>query len=264
MQLQLFQADAFTGRQFAGNPAAVVPLDRWLPDGLMQRIAMENNLSETAFYVPYDDGYGLRWFTPVMEVNLCGHATLATAHILFENFIRTKSFIRFTTRSGILTVHKNGDLLEMDFPSAIPKPISIPDLLEGALGCTPRYCFAGGEDIMAVFDHEEDILQMNPDFRFVAKLGYRGIIVTARGNKYDFVSRFFAPSVGVDEDPVTGSAHTLLTPYWSQILGKEVLTAKQVSKRGGILFCRNNGNRVIIGGQAVTYLRGVIYTGESD
>jgi len=260
MQLQIFQIDAFTSRQFEGNPAAVVPLDRWLSDRLLQQIAMENNLSETAFFIPADNGYGLRWFTPATEVNLCGHATLATAHVLFNYFITTQSSIRFETRSGILHVNKNDDLLVMDFPSAIPQPIDIPYSLEGALGCKPRQCYSGGEDLMAVFDREEEIMGVNPDFRLLAKLDYRGIIVTARGTTCDFISRFFAPAVGVDEDPVTGSAHTLLTPYWSTILGKDELTAKQVSKRGGLLYCKNESDRVKIGGKAVTYLKGMIYT----
>lgn len=264
MELQIFQVDAFASHPFEGNPAAVIPLEKWLPDRILQQIAMENNLSETAFFVPVDDGYDLRWFTPVMEVNLCGHATLAAAHVLFEYFIHSQNSVRFESRSGILYVYKRDGLLILDFPSFNPEPAAIPELIEMALGSKPRLCFSGGEDLMAVFEDEDTIKRLNPDFRLLEKLPYRGIVVTAGSWEYDFVSRFFAPAVGVDEDPVTGSAHTLLIPYWSKIKGKDALIAKQVSKRGGILYCSISSERVKIGGFAVTYMRGAIYTGETE
>jgi PhzF family phenazine biosynthesis protein len=260
MKLTLFQIDAFAEKVFSGNPAAVVPLDKWLPDDVMQNIAMENNLSETAFFIPDGEGFYIRWFTPVTEVNLCGHATLATGHLVFNHLGFNGDEIIFQSKSGILKVKRQNDLIFLDFPASKLNEIPLPDKIENAFGILPEKCFdsINIDDLMMVFDSEQIIQELQPDFEFIKKLESRGIIVTSKSTKYDFVSRFFAPAVGIHEDPVTGSAHTLLIPYWSKELNKTELTAKQISKRGGVLHCKNKGERVEIGGKAFTYLKGEI------
>lgn len=258
MKVPIYQVDAFTSKVFAGNPAAVCPLEKWLDDGQMQSIAFENNLSETAFFVPEGKQFGLRWFTPVVEVKMCGHATLATAHIMFTEMGYEKEKIEFLTKSGLLIVERKGKDLIMNFPSVeMPEAKAHPKLFE-ALGVAPAHKVYKTDDYMVVFDSEEEIREMNPDFRMLTEVEARGIIVTAPGKEVDFVSRFFGPQSGIDEDPVTGSAHTKLIPYWSKKLGKTELTARQVSKRGGDLVCKLLGGRVEIIGKAATYLRGEI------
>ena len=248
-----YQVDAFTSRPFAGNPAAVCPLASWLDDKLLQAIAEENNLSETAFFVPSTQGFRLRWFTPLTEVDLCGHATLAAAHVLFEILAYPDQAITFETNSGNLHVRRNGKLLEMDFPAQPPLPCSAPDALIKGLGVRPTEVLVA-EDYLAVFDSEEVIRAITPDHTLLRQLDRRGVIVTAPGRDVDFVSRFFAPRVGVPEDPVTGSAHCALTPYWAARLGNDSLAARQVSKRGGELLCAMNGKRVLLSGAAVTVM----------
>lgn len=258
MKLQLYQVDAFAETVFEGNPAAVIPLENWLPDSVMQKIAMENNLSETAFFVSIPAGFHIRWFTPLAEVDLCGHATLATSHVLFNHLNFTEKKIHFKSRSGVLKVKKKDDLIVLDFPASFVTEIEIPVNLANAFNIQPKKCFKGRDDIMLIFEDETDIQNLKPDFQKISESETRGIIVTARSGKFDFVSRFFAPAVGINEDPVTGSAHTMLIPYWSQALNKTHLLAKQISSRGGILHCRNSGERVEIGGKAITYLVGEI------
>jgi len=258
MKLQIFQADAFAARLFKGNPAAVVPLNEWLSDDLMQQIAAENNLSETAFFIPEGNHFHIRWFTPKTEVNLCGHASLATAHILFNELNYTGELIEFNSKSGILTVCKSGDKLQLDFPADfVTQTENIPDFT-AAFGIRPTAVFKGKTDFLLVYESEEIIRSINPDFSILKQIDARGIIVTAKGKDVDFVSRFFAPRVGVNEDPVTGSAHTLLVPFWSWRLDKSELTAQQLSERGGQLWCSLSGERVLIAGKAITYLRGEI------
>ena len=256
-KIKIYQIDAFANRVFAGNPAAVCPLDRWIDDGLMQAIAQENNLSETAFFVPLDKGYHIRWFTPVEEVDLCGHATLASAYAIFTYIDSSKNEVTFQSRSGPLTVGKRGDLLAMDFPAQPPSSCDPPSALIQALSAKPAEVL-GSEDYFVVFPSEQDVRRLNPDMGLLMKIGLRGVIVTAPGKEADFVSRFFDPKQGVNEDPVTGSAHCALVPYWAKKLGKKDLLAHQVSKRGGELFCKDQGDRVIISGRAVSYLQGVI------
>lgn len=265
MKLLIYQIDAFTSKVFSGNPAAVCPLEQWIDDTLMQAIAQENNLSETAFFVPAERGYHIRWFTPVAEIDLCGHATLAAAFVIFTYFRvpglpgQGSEITFFSRRSGELRVKRQSqDLLAMDFPSLVPAPCSaIPqDLLEG-LGKEPQEVLCT-EDYMAVFPREGDIRELKPDMGKLRKLGLRGVIVTARGDEADFVSRFFVPRFGIDEDPVTGSAHCSLIPYWAGRLHKDSLYARQLSRRGGELYCTNRGDRVIIGGRAVKYMEGSI------
>lgn len=257
MFIDLYQVDAFTSAVFGGNPAAVCPLPEWLPETLMQQVAMENNLSETAFFVPEEGRFGLRWFTPEVEVDLCGHATLAAAHVLFRELNLSTDLIRFDTLSGELTVQKNDQTLSMDFPANPAFPAELPDELRRGLGLEDAECYKS-KDYHLVLETRREVEDLDPDFHQLKKVDTRGIIVSAKGDEVDFVSRFFAPSVGIDEDPVTGSAHTTLTPYWSERLGKNELTARQISKRGGELTCRLSGDRVIIGGEAQTYLRGEI------
>jgi len=256
--MNIYQVDAFAEKLFEGNPAAVVPLGKWLPDREMQNIALENNLSETAFFIETDNGFQIRWFTPEAEVDLCGHATLAAAHVLFNHLNYSQSEILFDSRSGILKVKKEGNLIILNFPVSPVSEIEIPVNLVDAFTIKPAKCFSGRDDLMLVFDNEEDIYQLKPDFQKIIETKTRGIITTARSQKFDFISRFFAPAVGVNEDPVTGSAHTMLIPFWSKKLGKTNLTARQVSTRGGNLCCKYLGNRVEIGGKAVTYLVGEI------
>ncbi len=258
--IKIFQADAFSGRLFSGNPAGVVPLEEWLDEEIMQRIAMENNLAETAFFVPHGDGYHIRWFTPEVEVDLCGHATLATAHVIFSHLGYIGSEIKFSSRSGPLRVFREGKRYVLDFPADEFDPAEMPDGMQEALGGKdPMFCYMGKTDYMVVYEKQSDIEQMKPDFAKLAKFKARGIIVTAPGEWVDFVSRFFAPQVGVNEDPVTGSAHTTLIPYWSRQLAKTELTARQLSRRGGDVFCRNRGSRVEIAGEATTYLEGELW-----
>lgn len=256
--LPLYQADAFTKELFSGNPAAVVPLREWLPGNLMQKIARENNLSETAFVWTNGVEYEIRWFTPLTEVTLCGHATLAAAHVFFHHLDYSGERITFRSKSGELGVTRMDDLLQLDFPVSSLKKVAAPIGLSMALGNSPTECMEGDSDLLAAFAHEHEVLAIHPDFDMLKEYPYRGIIVTAPGEKCDFVSRFFGPAVGVNEDPVTGSAHTMLTPYWADRLGKRSLTARQVSSRGGKLFCQMAGNRVLIAGHAVTYLSGQI------
>jgi len=257
--MKLFQVDAFTSRLFGGNPAAVCILNEWPADSLMQQIAAENNLSETVFTVPSEGGYEIRWFTPLVEVELCGHATLAAAHVLFEHYDHPADLIRFFSREmGTLSVMRSEGLLTLDFPADRLEVIEISEELSEALGQTPVMAFRGRTDYMLVYPDQKDIEAIAPDFVRLAKTGKRGVIVTARGRDVDFVSRFFAPGVGISEDPVTGSAHTTLTPYWSGELEKKRLTARQLSERGGDLVCEDHGDRVHISGRAVTYLEGEI------
>jgi len=253
----MYQVDAFTERLFGGNPAAVVLLKSELPDATLQAIAAENNLSETAFVLPQKDHYALRWFTPRLEVDLCGHATLATAFVLFETGAARGDSVRFETLSGTLTVLREGGLLRMDFPALPAHPVECPAGLAEALGAAPREVHAAG-DLMAVFDDEEQIAAMRPDSAAIAALEAFAVAVTAPGREADFVSRFFAPKAGIPEDPVTGSAHCTLVPYWAERLGKRELRALQISERGGELSCEYRGDRVILRGRAVEYLRGQI------
>jgi PhzF family phenazine biosynthesis protein len=260
MEINMYHVDAFASKPFAGNPAAVCILKEWIDDRLMQQIASENNLSETAFAVPVENGYEIRWFTPVVEVALCGHATLATAHVLFTHYTRLSDEIRFISREmGILPVARSEGFVVLDFPADRIKPVEIPGELKEALGKEPVRAFRGRTDYLLLYEDQQDIEAMNPDFSLLGRLGERGVIVSAGGRDVDFVSRFFAPGVGINEDPVTGSAHTTLTPYWSSELGKKRLTARQLSRRGGELVCEDLGERVKIQGRAVTYLQGRIY-----
>jgi len=261
MRHKIYQVDAFTDKIFSGNPAAVCPLDEWLPDELMQNIAMENNLAETAFYIKgSDDTFEIRWFTPAAEVDLCGHATLATAYVLFNHEGFEGNTLRlFSPRSGLLTVKKDGDLLTMDFPSDVFTQVELSNELTAGFNIKPREAYKGKTDYMLVYDSEEEIKELNPDIRAVSAVKARGIIVTAKGNKVDFVSRFFAPQVGIDEDPVTGSAHTTLIPFWANELKKNKMTAMQLSSRTGRLSCVYLGDRVEISGECRLYMKGEIY-----
>jgi PhzF family phenazine biosynthesis protein len=257
MQVPYYEVDAFTNRVFAGNPAGVCISDRWLPDELMQAVAAENNFSETAFVLREGDHCRLTWFTPTMEVDLCGHATLAAAHVLLRDFEPDRDRIVFHTKTDELIVEKRDDLLAMDFPSRMPEPSPLPGALIEGLGAQPREVHRS-RDLMAVFDSEEDVRRLAPDFTKLLELDCLCIIATAPGKKADFISRVFAPAAGVDEDPVTGSAHCSLIPFWAKRLGKPKLHALQVSARGGELFCEDRGDRCTIAGAAVIYLRGTI------
>ena len=259
--MKMYQIDAFTTEVFRGNPAAVVPLDQWLPDTQMQAIASENNLAETAFFVPNGSGYRLRWFTPTQEVPLCGHATLASAFVLFTEISPTKNAVTFETQSGPLTVTRQRDLLTMDFPRHEMVPAKAPPALLSGLSLPPRevYTTPANPNYYAVYDTEADILSLAPDFPKLAALDSLGVVVTAPGTTADFVSRYFAPGLGIPEDPVTGSIHCALTPYWAARLGKADLHATQVSQRGGELFCKDGPDRVLISGHAVKYLEGQLF-----
>lgn len=258
MKIPIYQVDAFTDKIFSGNPAAVCPLKSWLPDETMQKIALENNLSETAFFVKKGNVYEIRWFTPAIEVDLCGHATLASGHVLFNHLDYDEDIIFLKSRSGDLRVKKDDDFLILDFPAGFYESISLPHKLAQALGREPIDVGKALDYLIAVYDDEDFIASLKPDFQLLKQLPYHAIIVTARGKKVDFVSRMFAPAIGIDEDPVTGSAHTILTPYWSHNLGKVRMNARQISARGGDLRCKISGDRVEIGGKAVTYLVGEI------
>ena len=259
MRLKIFQVDAFADRVFGGNPAAVCPLESWLDDATMQAIAYENNLSETAFFVPADDGYDLRWFTPLAEVDLCGHATLASAYVVFHHLRPDADAVAFDTRSGRLDVTRGEDGLTMDFPALAAHPVDAPpaDLSTG-LRAEPVAVFAD-MDYLALFESEAQVRAIEPDWTALARVDdRRGIIVTAPGETADFVSRFFSPRLGVPEDPVTGSAHCMLAPFWAARLGKTVLRAYQASARGGVVDCTVAGDRVRLTGRAIEYLEGTI------
>jgi PhzF family phenazine biosynthesis protein len=255
----IYQVDAFTDKVFGGNPAAVCILDSWLDDKTMQQIAAENNLAETAFVVKSKYDFEIRWFTPEVEVDLCGHATLAAAHVLFEYYKCESQMINFITRtSGLLSVEKKATHLTMDFPTDVYKEIEIPMEIINAIGSTPIEAYKGKTDYLLIFSSQQEIESIQPDFQLLSNVDGRGVIVSSVGTDTDFVSRFFAPQVGINEDPVTGSAHTTLTPVWSEKLEKKRLTAKQLSKRGGDLLCELKGDRVLISGEAITYLKGEI------
>ena len=258
MKLPIYQADAFTDHVFGGNPAAVCPLETWLPDELMQHIAMENNLSETAFFVKEGEAYHLRWFTPAVEVDLCGHATLATAHIMFTELGFEGNEIHFNTKSGELIVSRTVEGYKMDFPAEEMPQVQEPPQLFQALGIQRTSYTYKSDDVMVVLGSEKEVAELNPNFNLLKEVEARGVIVTAPGDEVDFVSRFFAPQSGIDEDPVTGSAHTKLAPLWAKTLGKTELTARQISERVGDLRISLKGDRVEIFGQAQTFLRGEI------
>ena len=260
MRLPLYQIDAFADRLFSGNPAAVVPLAEWLPEATMQAIAAENNLAETAFFVREGTDYALRWFTPTVEVELCGHATLASAYVIFRFLEPARRSVRFrTVKSGVLGVTREGESLALDFPALPAEPCRLPPELASALGAAPGELHRRGERYLAVFARAEVVAGLAPDFAALRRQGHGDLIVSAPGGDgVDFVSRFFAPAYGIDEDPVTGSAHCVLTPYWAKRLGKAILAARQVSRRGGTLTCRLLGERVAIAGRCVPYLEGSI------
>lgn len=259
MKIKMYQADAFTDKLFRGNPAAICMLDEWLPETIMQAIAAENNLAETAFIVTTEVGYEIRWFTPMVEVDLCGHATLAAAHIIFQHYNPSAIELVFHShRSGTLKVSKTDGMLTLDFPVDTYSKVPTPDALIKGLGIEPMETLRGKTDYMAVLPSEEDVEKLRPDFSVLNTLDGRGIIVTATGSTTDFVSRFFAPQSGINEDPVTGSAHTTLTPYWAAELGRDTLSAIQLSDRKGYLWCKMQGSRVAISGNAVTFMQGEI------
>ncbi len=260
MNQKIYQVDAFTSKIFGGNPAAICPLETWLNDDILQNIALENNLSETAFYVKKGDHFELRWFTPNVEVDLCGHATLATAYVLFnEKNYQDKTIQFISPRSGKLSVTKTGDLLTLNFPADQYQKVELSAELRDCFNIKPQKVLKGKTDYMLIFETENDIKNIQPDFAKIARLEARGVIVTAKGDKVDFVSRFFAPQCSVNEDPVTGSAHTTLTPYWAKELGKTELSAIQLSERKGHLQCKLLGERVEISGEGRLYLRGHIF-----
>ncbi|MBI1858808.1 MAG: PhzF family phenazine biosynthesis protein [Candidatus Melainabacteria bacterium] len=261
MEFPLFQVDAFTDKPFHGNPAAVVILDKWLSDDILQNIAAENNLSETSFVQINQDGLFIRWFTPVCEVELCGHATLAAAYIVFEKLISSSNQIKFHTKySGDLLVAKTGNWYQMEFPALPFAKIAEPEGLIPSLGIKPSLIYKSKYDLLLVYDLEKQIREITPDFGKLSQINTRGIIITAEAssNETDFVSRYFAPKVGVNEDPVTGSAHSVLIPYWSIRLNKQEMIAKQISKRGGTIKCAMKKDKVIISGQAVCVLEGTL------
>lgn len=255
MQLPIYIVDAFTHRLFAGNPAAICPLKEWLPDDEMQKLATENNLSETAFFVKTGEQYHIRWFTPEYEIDLCGHATLASAFVIFNYLNHNSDTIHFNCKSGLLEVKKKGDLIELNFPSRMPVATEVDEKLLEGLSIQPAKILKS-RDYFFVYDKEEDIVNFVPDFSILNQFDCIGIIITAKGNEVDFVSRFFVTNSSIGEDPVTGSAHCSLIPYWSAQLNKSVLTAKQLSRRGGELLCEFKGDRVTMAGNAVLYMQG--------
>ena len=257
MNLTIYQIDAFADNLFEGNPAAVIPLQNWLDEQLMQKIAAENNLSETAFFVPTETGFHIRWFTPEYEVNLCGHATLASSFVIFNCLDYKKKQIVFQSKSGELFINLKDDKIEMDFPTMPPEHCDIPAGIIEAFGRAPEECLVN-EDYIAVYDDEEFVRTVTPDFEKIKQLDQRAVMITAKSKEYDFVSRFFIPNHGIDEDPVTGSSFTKLTPYWAAALEKNDFIAKQVSKRGGIVQCQLEADRVKISGKAVLYMKGEI------
>ncbi|MES2679421.1 MAG: PhzF family phenazine biosynthesis protein [Bacteroidota bacterium] len=260
-KIKIYQIDAFTDHLFSGNPAAVCVLDHWLSDGLMQSIANENNLAETAFVIPKGNDFEIRWFTPTTEVDLCGHATLASGFVLFNLLGYPETLIRFySPRSGLLTVKKSGDMLYLDFPTDTLELLSgMEQVMEACTGIKPSEVYKGKTDYISVIGSESALKNLQPNLNEIAKLKGRGLIVTAKGDQVDFVSRFFAPQSGIAEDPVTGSAHTSLSPLWAKKLGKTTFVAKQLSERGGQLTCEFNEDRCLIGGKARLYLTGEIY-----
>ena len=259
MNFTIYQIDAFADKLFTGNPAAVIPLDAWIDDVLMQQIAEENNLAETVFFVPKQDGFHIRWFTPELEIDLCGHATLAAAFVLFNLLGYEKDTIIFYSQSGPLKVHRDGEYIALDFPSWKPERVTdYPEELMKGLGITEHLGVYKNRDYIVELETEKDVLEVKPDFSLLNKIDVIGIIITAPGSNCDFVSRFFAPNCGVPEDPVTGSAHSQLIPFWAEKLGKDKMHAMQLSKRGGQLWCEQNGERVMIKGKAVFYMKGEI------
>lgn len=254
----VYKVDAFTSKLFGGNPAAVCPLQTWLPEDIMQQLAAENNLSETAFFVHESDQYHIRWFTPEFEIDLCGHATLASAYIIFNQLQHPSATIHFSCKSGLLEVTKKGDLIELNFPSRMPQPAEAPDDLLKGFNIKPSKTLKA-RDYFLVYENEDDVRSIQPDFFRLNKLNSVGIIVTAPGKQVDFVSRFFVPNSVIGEDPVTGSAHCSLIPYWAQQLNKSTLTAKQLSNREGDLWCEHKGDRVTMAGNAVLYMKGEYY-----
>jgi len=258
MIISQYQVDAFASKVFQGNPAAVCPLEAWLDDDIMQSIAAENNLAETAFFIKQAEQYAIRWFTPTTEVELCGHATLASAYVLFNHLGVTASRVSFESLSGVLHVDREGDLLEMDFPSELPKPAVLPETMETALGATIEQC-AFNQDYIVVLESEQAVKTLTPNLALLSKIKCRGVIVTALSDEHDFVCRFFGPAMGIDEDPVTGSAFTKLVPFWAEKLGKTDFLAKQVSTRGGLVTCKLLGDRVKISGHAVLFSQGKIH-----
>jgi len=258
MNIDLYQVDAFASKPFEGNPAAVCPLEAWLDDALLQAIATENNLSETAFFVPTESGYHLRWFTPSVEVDLCGHATLAAAWVIFNVLGDSAETLQFETRSGQLLVQRDGDELAMDFPAKVVEPLVMEAEVKAALGINKLEALLMSDDIVVVVNDAQLIESLTPDMQQLKRLPGRGMVVTAKGSDVDFVSRWFGPKVGVEEDPVTGSAHTSLAPYWAKKLGKRQLTARQGGARKGALSCVVEGERVIIKGRVAPYMKGVI------
>ncbi len=265
MKLKIYQIDAFAERQFQGNPAAVIPLEEWLPDAVMQSIALENNLAETAFFVPEESGYSIRWFTPNSEVKLCGHATLASAFVLFEFLGLTQESVSFDSKSGPLSVAKSGDKLELDFPAQPPTEITPPDALLKGLNLDVLHCLClANEDYIVIVEDSARLRDITPDLQALSTLDLRGVIVSSIADDseaFDFYARFFAPKLGVPEDPVTGSAYTQLTPYWSRRLEKTEFKARQLSPRGGDLICRLQGERVMIAGSVACYMEGLIDIG---
>ena len=263
MRIDLFHVDAFTNQLFSGNPAAVCILESWLPDAVMRKMAAEHNLAETAFVVPRGDKYDLKWYTPEIEMDLCGHATLASAHVLFEEIGIEKESIAFETNSGLLQVKKVDEGYSMDFPSRIPVPAALPDEILQSIGVQPRIVMKH-RDYVLIYDNEEMIRSLHPDASKMNRINLDpgGVIVTAPGNEVDFVSRFFTPQASIFEDPVTGSAHCSLIPYWSGVLKKKKMIARQLSQRGGTLFCEDLDERVRIGGEAVTYSRSQVFLSE--
>ncbi|MBJ88670.1 MAG: isomerase [Woeseia sp.] len=261
MELPIYQAAAFTSVPFRGNPASVVPLEKWIDDKLMQKIAAENNLSETAFFVPTGQNqWHIRWFTPVVEVPLCGHATLATAAVIYSKLLHRTWPIWFESASGSLSVDIEDDMYLLDFPTDKPTPVENSNDICAVLGISDVDLWMARDMSMVVLDQESSVLALNPDFELLSKVLDYGLIVTAEGtsDEIDFVSRFFAPALGINEDPVTGSAHCVLTPYWSNRLGKKQLNARQISNRGGIIRCSDLGDRIQVGGRVVFFLSGLI------
>ena len=260
-EITLYQVDAFADRPFAGNPAAVCPLEAWLPDATLQAIAAENNLAETAFFVPEDGGYRLRWFTPTLEVPLCGHATLASAYVIAQHIDRAMEEVVFHSKSGPLTVTRAGEVFTLDFPSDPPAPFDDGGAVAEALGLSPQEVLkppAEGGKLLALLASEAQVRAAAPDMARVKALPGDGLIITARGERVDFVSRYFAPHAGIPEDPVTGSAHVVLTPFWAARLGKTAMAARQISARGGDLTVEDRGERVLISGRVAPYLEGRI------
>lgn len=259
MQLPIFQVDAFTDKVFGGNPAAVCPLEHWLPDDVMQKIAIENSVAETAFFIPLNAGFEIRWFTPEIEMDLCGHATLATAHVIARHLNYSLPSIKFQSKSGELMVTVENELLTLNFPSRKPEPSDIPQIILDAIQVKPVEVLKS-RDYMLVFETEEIIRRIEPNQSILNQINLDpgGVVITAKGDEVDFVSRYFTPQASIFEDPVTGSAHCSLIPFWSEKLGKESMLALQVSPRVGKLFCKSLGERVLISGEAVTYLEGSI------